>query len=291
MGTDDADDGIRTGWICVNLGTIDRDGTESAVVIMTQGRRAEMDLETLWTRALERSLSPPSKPGSTSESRESTSRTRSESNLHPVEKAIIANLHRPSGFPGRRKGQAVGVSPSNQVRFHSTQQPAIPPIGEIDPLSTSSPEELARVLAYDAHQKQRLLGLLRAQLDKMDAQSARAALGEPNGDSQPTPFMELMELAMETLPPTRTWEYRLAVQHKASVADIPRAVQSLGDARLLTEELRVYGIKATRDQYFQLLTCIFYAKEAETTTVMDLALDVKGLRNQTKIDGVGSGML
>ncbi|KAI0453124.1 hypothetical protein F5B21DRAFT_480994 [Xylaria acuta] len=280
MGTDDADDGIRTGWICVNLGTIDRGGTESAVVaedgrvsgfgvsqagstivfqIMTEARRAEMGLEALWTQALDRSLNPKAKP---------------ERELDPVEKAIVANMHRPADIPGGRKGQSTGVSPSNQARFYSTQQALRPPTTEVDPLSTSSPEELARVLTYDAHQKQRLLKLLRAQLDDMDAQTARVALGESNEDSQPTPFLELMELAMETLPPTRTWEYRLAVQHKASASGVAGALQSLADVRLLAEELRVYGIKATRDQYLQLLSCIFYANERRLNDVVNLALDV-----------------
>ncbi|KAI8953727.1 hypothetical protein F4801DRAFT_536396 [Xylaria longipes] len=294
MGTDDADDGIRTGWICVNLGTIDRGGTESAVVaedgrvsgfgvshlgstivfqVMTEGRRAEMDLETLWTRALDRSLNPPSKSRPDG-GEDPTYRAKPERELDPVEKAILANMHRPAGIPSGQKGQSTIVSPFSQARFYSTQQTLSPPATEVDPLSTSSPEELARVLTYDAHQKQRLLELLRAQLDEMDAQTARAALDASNDNSKATPFMELMELAMETLPPTRTWEYRLAVQHKASASGVVGALQSLDDVRLLVEELRVYGIKATRDQYLQLLSCIFYANEQDPSIAVDLALDV-----------------
>ncbi|KAK6853252.1 hypothetical protein PG995_010064 [Apiospora arundinis] len=73
MGTDDADDGISTGWICVNLGTLNRSGDSSTVVaedgrvagfgisqkgstvvvqIMTEARRAELGLETLWQSGL-----------------------------------------------------------------------------------------------------------------------------------------------------------------------------------------------------------------------------------------------
>ncbi|TRX96851.1 hypothetical protein FHL15_002157 [Xylaria flabelliformis] len=295
MGTDDADDGISTGWICVNLGTIDRGGTESAVVaedgrvsgfgvsqagstivfqIMTEGRRAEMGLEALWTQALDRSLNPPSKSGSTNGGKDSTSRAEAGPELDSVEKTIVANMHRPIGIPGGRKEQFTGVSSLNQARFYSTQQTPEPVTTEVDPLSTSSPEELARVLAYDAHQKQRLLELLRAQLDKMDAQTAQAALGEPNDGAQASPFMELMELAMETLPPARTWGYRLAVQHKAITSRVTRAFGSLDDVRSLVKELRVYGIEATRDQYLQLLSCIFYAHEQYPNVVVDLALDV-----------------
>ncbi|KAI0859856.1 hypothetical protein F4860DRAFT_242950 [Xylaria cubensis] len=295
MGTDDADDGIRTGWICVNLGTIDRGGTESAVVaedgrvsgfgvsqagstivfqIMTEGRRAEMGLEALWTQALDRSLNPPSKSGSTNRGKDSTSRAEAGPELDSVEKTIFANMYRPIGISGGRKEQFTGVSSSNQARFYSTQQTPEPVTTEFDPLSTSSPEELARVLAYDAHQKQRLLELLRAQLDEMDAQTAQAALGEPTDGAQATPFMELMELAMETLPPARTWGYRLAVQHKASASKVARALGSLANVRLLITELRVYGIEATRDQYLQLLSCLFHAHELHPIVVIDLALDI-----------------
>ncbi|TGJ83754.1 hypothetical protein E0Z10_g4999 [Xylaria hypoxylon] len=293
MGTDDTDDGIRTGWICVNLGTIDRGDTESTVLaedgrvsgfgvvhtgstivfqIMTEGRRAEMDLETLWTRALARSLSPQG-------DKDSQSRVKPETNLHPVEKAMLSSLHRPSGFPGGRKGQPSGVS--NQAHFYSTLQPLrSSSTTEVDPLSTSSPEELARVLTYDSHQKQRLLELLRAQLETMNASAARAALGDSSDSSQSTSsFMELIELAMETLPPTRTWEYRLAVQHKASMSGHRGAIQSLDTVGLLVEELRIYAIKATRQQYLQLLSCIFYAKEKHSIAI-NLALDVINTMHQ-----------
>ncbi|RWA04333.1 hypothetical protein EKO27_g10769 [Xylaria grammica] len=299
MGTDDADDGIRTGWICVNLGTIDRGYSESTVIaedgrvsgfgvshagstivfqVMTERRRAEMNLEEMWQQALDCSLSQPLKSDSPRWQKDSKSRAKSETDLHPdlhpVEKAMLSGLHRPSGFTGGRKGQPSGVSPSNQVYFYSTQPPSRPSsMVEVDPLSTSSPEQLAHVLTYDAHQKQRLLELLRSQLENMDVSAARAALDGSNENSQSTSFIELMGLAMETLPPTRTWEYRLAVQHKASVSGLQRAIQSLSDVGRLVEELRVYPIEATRQQYLQLLSCIFYAK-GQHSVAINLALDV-----------------
>jgi hypothetical protein len=345
MGTDEGDDGIRTGWICVNLGTVDRGGAESAVIaedgrvsgfgisqagstvvfqIMTESRRAEMGLETLWTNALDSSISPRSEPSSTSEGQKSIGGTKPrtishaveraitadfhrpsnsrstrlnssaagaeyESSMHPVEKAMLANLHRPSTstLSGSRKRQSSGV---NQVRFYTSQQPARPSATKIDPLSTSSPEELARVLAYDAHQKQRLLELLRTQLDDMDMRAAQVALGGSNNGSPMTPFMELMQLAMQTLPPTRTWEYRLTVQHKASVSGQPSVIPSL-NVRLLVEELRVYAIQATRDQYLQLLSCIFQSKERQSSLILELALDLLSTMHQRNQSIMASDIL
>ncbi|KAH9891370.1 hypothetical protein F4778DRAFT_331309 [Xylariomycetidae sp. FL2044] len=101
MGNDDADDGIKTGWICVNLGNIGRGGEESAIVaddgrvagfgvsqpgftvvfqVMTERRRAELNLEELWQNALE-----PSKPELLK------SQPKEQPRLHPLEEAILAN--------------------------------------------------------------------------------------------------------------------------------------------------------------------------------------------------------
>lgn len=67
---DDADDGVRTGWVCVNVGTVDSakgaetevtqldtgfagfgrqtDGTKIVVQMLVEEKRAELDLERLW---------------------------------------------------------------------------------------------------------------------------------------------------------------------------------------------------------------------------------------------------
>ncbi|KAI1174645.1 hypothetical protein F4777DRAFT_589108 [Nemania sp. FL0916] len=297
QGTDNADDGIRTGWICVNLGTINSGSVESAVVaddgrvtgfgvaqtgftvvfqVMTAGRRAEMDLETLWTRALDRSLSPES-------NKDPIPRSKPERNSQSVEETMLANLYRPRSSPSNRTGQSSGFRPSNQAHFYSTQEQFRFATG-MDPLSTSSPEELSRVLTYNSYQKQRLLDLLRAQLDEMNVKEARATLGDLGRYVEPTPFMQLMTLAMETLSPPRTWEYRLAIQHKASSSGVPAALETLDNVRSLVQELRVYGIQATRRQYLQLLSCIFYVKWQQHADVANLAMDVINTMDQRQED-------
>lgn len=77
MGGEVRDDGIGTGWVCVNAGTVPggslavdeggeeaedtvvgfgtrRDSSRIVVQILTEEKRGEIDLETLWTQALER---------------------------------------------------------------------------------------------------------------------------------------------------------------------------------------------------------------------------------------------
>lgn len=69
---DDKDDGITTGWICVNAGVVEESavqeqkderfegfgktvrGTRVVVQMFTEEKRAEVDLETLWQRTLDR---------------------------------------------------------------------------------------------------------------------------------------------------------------------------------------------------------------------------------------------
>lgn len=138
--TDNADDGIRTGWICVNLGTVGRGGTESAVMtedgrvsgfgvsqigstvvfqLMTEERRAEMGLEALWQGALDRFLSPP--PKLDSNAGDKNLQVKSESSLHPVEAAMLANLHHPSGSSPGHKGHDGGNSAP--VKSESSMHP------------------------------------------------------------------------------------------------------------------------------------------------------------------------
>ncbi|KAI2625157.1 hypothetical protein GGS21DRAFT_310102 [Xylaria nigripes] len=303
VGTDDADDGIRTGWICVNLGTIGRGGPESAVIgedgrvsgfgasyvgstvvfqIMVESRRAELDLETLWTETLERSLSPSSNPDSARDEEPSRS-AKSESNLDAFESAILDKIHH-SNVPANRKGSYGVVSQINQARFFSTQQPSSAFDTSVDPLESLSGIKLARVLTYDVHQKQRLIELLQIQLKNMDAPTARAALCRANDSAVPS-FLELTERAIHGLPPSRTWGFRLALRYKAIMSEVSGTIES--DLRLLVEELRVYGIQATRQQYLQLLSCILSLMK-EQSTALGLALDVISTmdqRNQPIIEG------
>lgn len=295
MGTDDADDGIRTGWICVNLGSIGRGGPESSLVgedgrvsgfgiasvgssvvfqVMTEERRAEMDLETLWTRALHRCISPPSHSSSTGgdDGEALVPVARSKSGPDSVEKAILAGLHRPSAPPNGRQGKSRGLSPLNQARFYSTELQAPAVATEFDPLNTSSAEQLTHVLTYDAQQKQRLLGLLLVQLSKMSSKEARLALGR--NLAEPTTFMQLSKLAMETLPPYLTWEFRLAVQYRACALELAWALDSLDPMRSLIMELRLHSVEATRQQYFELLSCILFARESRPGLVVNCATDV-----------------
>lgn len=164
MGTDDADDGIRTGWICVNLGTIGHGGEASTIIgedgrvagfgvarngstivvqIMTESRRAELDLESLWEDA----LNPQQKKEISTTARGSRgTQTGSSEPKHrivypdPVERAMLSG---PQSRPTTRN-ERNRDSRSHQASFYSTMSgDRVLDEAEADPLRTSkesSPE-------------------------------------------------------------------------------------------------------------------------------------------------------
>ncbi|RYP15997.1 hypothetical protein DL767_010249 [Monosporascus sp. MG133] len=276
MGTDDTDDGLSTGWICVNLGTIGRGGGESAVVdeggraagfgvvqsgftivvqLMTEYRRAEMDLEALWLKALnpptlEESLPPQA----------GLRETEKKTDLHPLEKALL------SSSPKRQnaRNSRAKDSPFGQASFYSTKT---------DPLR-GSPEELSHLLSYDFQQKRRVLDLLRARLNELTPGDSRRTLGETRDGQVSTPFLELFELASKHLPKSKTWEYRLAVQAKARESGHTGSIATLDDVRDLIQEMRLSGLEVTREHYLQLLACIYSSSGADTKEQSQLAVEL-----------------
>ncbi|CAJ2513716.1 Uu.00g018350.m01.CDS01 [Anthostomella pinea] len=291
MGTDDADDGIRTGWICVNLGTIGRGGQESAVVsddgrvagfgvaqqgstvvvqIMTESRRAEMGLETLWQRALDRSS--PQAPNS-----EPKGEVEHPKSMHPLDRAIVSSSVASRSSDEAPNGYPSGAARQNQARFYSTQRIVH---GQDPLLDAASAEALGQTLMYDPIQKQRLLGLLRTHLDELSPAEICTTLGESESGQVPTPFLQLMDRALQSLPPTKTWVHRLAVQTRARESGHRAATESLDDVRVLLEEMRLYGIRATRDQCLQLLTCIYCTVKTETREQSELALELFEVMHQ-----------
>ncbi|KAK8118830.1 ATPase synthesis protein 25 [Apiospora kogelbergensis] len=133
MGTDDADDGISTGWICVNLGTLNRGAEASTVVaedgrvagfgvsqkgstivvqVMTEARRAELDLETLWRRSLERQARNAS--SDSANPAEGTAAPGQSSITHPPTRPHLPS-HQTPGASGLVATQSRSMSTSSAV--------------------------------------------------------------------------------------------------------------------------------------------------------------------------------
>ncbi|KAI5917224.1 hypothetical protein F4810DRAFT_65282 [Camillea tinctor] len=295
---DVADDGIKTGWICVNLGTIGRAGVESAVVsddgrvagfgaskngftvvlqIMTESRRTEMGLEMLWEQALERTKRRAMKAGPKviAESLE---------DLHPSDKADLSRSQI------SQNGSSSKISSQRQARHYSTQRASVLDTpSPIDPLFTpSSTKALGQTLLYDGYQKLRLLEYLRAHLDQLTPLEAQAILGIPNIGLGTTPFLRILALATKNLPPHQTWEFRLFIRKKAQELLNSTLIEPPSPSRpflkvpavpldnidLLVKEMRLYGIQPTREQYLQLLSCIYSSGGTDLGERSKLAIEL-----------------
>ncbi|KAI1394933.1 hypothetical protein F4819DRAFT_480012 [Hypoxylon fuscum] len=286
-GVEDTDDGIKTGWICVNLGTIGRGREESAVVaedgraagfgvarsgstivlqIMTESRRAEMGLEALWKKSLGQPV-------------DDTAKTETENldNLHPLERAILSNS-RPSVTS--RNGHFNDTS--RRTPYEQTRSYSMPSIGSTRPIGIAktpnsnppfdipSKEGLGHVLTFNARQKLHVVELLRDRLDELSL-SARKA---PNG-LKPTPFFRLSKLACQNLPLHQTWDFRLDVLTRAyESSSLIKQAELLDGVRRLIDEMHIYGIEATRQQYLQLLTCIYSSSTEGLREQSQLALQL-----------------
>ncbi|KAI1470701.1 uncharacterized protein F4812DRAFT_418706 [Daldinia caldariorum] len=296
-GVEDTDDGIKTGWICVNLGTIGYGKEESAVFagdgrvagfgaaqngstivvqIMTESRRVEMDLESLWKRSLSRSVGTivesehkpvestkrPVKP----QTRRPKPEVENMEDLHPLEKAILASSRRHTTSGNSHFNDTSRRTPFEQARFYSTVQTAHNKTPMENPLlHITSKDALEQSLKFDFHQKNRILSLLEAGLDNPSVVST-----SEYKTSFSNSFLTLSQLACQSLRPSQTWGFRLAVHAKACELRMADFTGLPTNAQQLVEEMCLYGIPFTRQQCLQLLACIYSS-------------DINGLNERTRL--------
>ncbi|KAI0132664.1 ATPase synthesis protein 25, mitochondrial [Xylariales sp. AK1849] len=276
MGTDDTDDGIATGWICVNLGTINRSSMESSVVsedgriagfgvpqtgstiivqVMTESRRAELGLETLWQRSLARQT-------------QKTQKIENSSPVdqHPPEMAVLSNS---SSRPTPGKDQSTGSPFSSQSRFFSTQPirsiSANPEFDSRDPL-LSATGALPHMLLSDGPGRMQLIELLLVHLRDSTAEEALRTLRSPS-------FSKVSQMAMQNIPAEQTWALRLTMESRARQLGVEDH-RTLDNTQRLIQELRLSSIQATRAQFLQLLSCIYSSPGPELHQQTSLALEL-----------------
>ncbi|KAI0387873.1 hypothetical protein F5Y04DRAFT_13518 [Hypomontagnella monticulosa] len=278
-GDEDADDGIKTGWICVNLGTIGRSKEESAVVaedgraagfgvshngftivvqIMTESRRVEMGLEALWKQAL-------GQP----EENTPESEVEKPQEPHPLEKAILSRSHPPIVSRDGRFNNTSRRTPFEQTRFYSSGKSST--LADID-----SSVELSRVLKYQPREKNQFLRVLQTYLDTLPPDAARQALGllHEREAQVMTPFLRLFKHTCRALPPHQTWEFRLDFYARVCELDREGSIKMVSDVRQLVDEMCLHGLEVTRQQVLRLLDCVFSSKIGKLATQVKLALQI-----------------
>ncbi|KAI1806192.1 hypothetical protein F4811DRAFT_170428 [Daldinia bambusicola] len=296
-GVEDTDDGIKTGWICVNLGTIGYGKEESAVFagdgrvagfgaaqngstivvqIMTESRRIEMDLESLWKRSLSRSvdtivesehkpvqsIKKPVKP----QHKRPKPEVEDMEDLHPLEKAILESSRRHTTSGNSHFNDTSRRTPFEQARFYSTAHTVNDKAPVENPLlHITSKSALEQSLKFDFHQKTRILSLLEAGLENSSVVST-----SDYTRSLSNSFLTLSQLACQSLRPSQTWGFRLAVHSRACELGMTDFTGLPTNAQQLVEEMCLHGIPFTRQQCLQLLTCIYSS-------------DIDGLGGRTRL--------
>lgn len=279
------DDGISTGWICVNLGTIGSavhhemplettDGkfagfgarqtgvTTIVVQIMTESKRRDLDLETLWSRILART-------GNDSLVEDDLEYV--EADTHPNELSIFTEGGSPKTF----------ATPS-QRRFLSTscRRPSPPgqPAQVTDPPTRSPAADNVDIsLEPVSYINAKIIELeqLQALFASLSYADATEALGGPSKEGHPSKFSLQWRSAIRFLPPEQSWRFRLwfcAAGRKLGLQDF-----TLSRLRDIFQEMELIGVICQREHFLELLQAV-YLQPANDEQPLDepseLALDI-----------------
>ncbi|KAJ5770281.1 uncharacterized protein N7511_002332 [Penicillium nucicola] len=184
---DEKDDGITTGWICVNAGVVDKDsisktqlsdagfegfgsielGTNVVVQIFTEEKRADVDLDGLWEATLAREV---------------------RKNVQ------VNNSSKPSSALPRSMSDGFGSSPNQKRSFHTMRRLRFPEMSSIESdLGAAFPIMGASPTARNAEAvaSQMTPASLLQTLSELPAENARSELGSGPGDHTSTLFLRL----------------------------------------------------------------------------------------------------
>lgn len=278
-------DTFTTRWVCMNLGTIGstpsdetaietagggftgfgtrQTGTTIVVQVLTESKRTELDLETLWSRILARR-------GKT---------TVVEDDLEYVEADTPANELSVFDEGGSPKVMATPL----QRRFFSTSSRRRSPSHESDqvthPPQHSPPADnvdtLLDPVTYLGH-KLAELEQLQAQFADLAYQEAVEALGHSEtGQLLASPFLRSWNRAMRFLPREQSWQFRLWLLMAGRKLALPRF--TLSSLRDLVHEMELYGIICYRDHYLEMLQGVYLESsdgEVPLSGQSELALEI-----------------
>ncbi len=272
------DDGISTGWICVNLGTVASSaqevptlddegrvigfsvphaGTTIVVQLMTESRRKELDLEKLWTDILRRNLekrgsleAPPSNrrsrdPFSVLQPQQ-TKRGGNRQNKPQVGQARFYSTvaERSSGSVSRAvpaESSNTGVSALRQSIIDVTKGHA-------------SIEQLRDLFAHDVQSKVSLLEQLKGYLESVPKTEVVKHL-VVSKQGQQSSFLRLVDIATENLPSNLACHFQLWLQTTGRRAGI-RAFD-LAKLRDALREVQVHASDLTREEHLSIISAVF----------------------------------
>ncbi|KAK8090827.1 ATPase synthesis protein 25- mitochondrial [Apiospora phragmitis] len=255
MGTDDADDGISTGWICVNLGTLNR-SSEDVTVVSEDGRVAGFGVPRKDAANPATGIAAPGQSSIT----------------HPPTRPHLPSDQTP-GANRLASTQSKSMSTSSTVHSSPTtsasSQEAYPK-GHL--------KELSKQLRYAGEEKLRALELLHTHVHQATSAEMKDLLASPA-------FDRLLALAIQDVPSEYIWSLRLALECRGRQLRHP-SYSGIDNIRTLVTQYRTGAILASREQCLDILSCIYSASDAALQEKNAAALDLLGslqLRGQNVI--------
>ena len=209
------DDGIRTGWVCVNVGRVEggalqkpaeelenivgfgsqSSGSRIVVQMMTDEKRGQIDLETLWSGILRRS---------------NKAKTDKDQEVDDAEERVRSGLllEESTDAPGsyRYRPHAADYPSGQQARaFHSAAGP-----------STQQGAQVSTTTQLNTHsdrlvQSALILNHMVNHLKTMSHSNACQALGRETKDQESTPFLQAFYSAMPRFPETIHWHAHISL--------------------------------------------------------------------------------
>lgn len=257
----DADDGISTRWICVNLGTIGwkseeteiisadgrssgfgtpQTGTTIVVQLFTDARRKELDLESLWSRILKRD---------------------------GAQEIVDDNF--PLADGQSEVTRSADASLPSQRRFFSTSARRFATADVAASPSYRALSDLVQVRSLDRQQKSHALDQLEADLKRLPRSEMVAALApaDPQIAEKRSEFMRQWQSIIGQLPSAESWGLRVWL-HRLG-ASLAHPAYDIGQLTQLVTEMQLSAIDATREQYLQLLESCYLTPAAEEQSNME----------------------
>ena len=228
-GRGDVDDGIRTGWVCVNVGKVEggvlekkeepkkqgefvgfgtqTDGTRIVVQMMTDEKRGQIDLETLWNGILRRA-----KKREEAEKQEDEEAESRIENGHLIEGQV--QERRPgsaSTYSSPRASSHLSSGPrQQQARAYHTQRTL--QARQMQSTNASSGPDAYLEMAERHTKAHRTLSALLNLLKKADQPLALEALGESSEDQSSTSFLAAFHNEIPSFPDHIFWEKHIQLR-------------------------------------------------------------------------------
>lgn len=212
----EVDDGIRTGWVCVNVGRVEggalkepeeavdivgfgsqSSGSRIVVQMMTEEKRGQIDLETLWRGILRRSVKAQTdrdQEVSEAEKRLSDGLLLEDSPAPPASAGPVRYRPQQSQFPSGQQARA----------YHSSAR-------TLEQQGAHNSTNLQSKVPSDTSQSAIILNHMIDHLKSMGPTDARLALGQGSHDQKSTPFLRAFYSAVPRFPDVTVWHAHIAL--------------------------------------------------------------------------------